>query len=220
MGHLGAGWLERPEREREERTSLLLDAPVKNGDTVATSAAAGITPPARMWRRRRRVATDIQPDAGDPRSTTRGGGHRECDVPARHGTDTGIEEGSVDLILLVDVYHDRPPVGDEPIDVPALRPGGVVALVGTRERSGGPDQALHTATAEQSRLEFEAVDSASSARRSATCRQRSNSSNDLDLSIELEDLSGEVGGFEGLPDEIDVPPIRHLKSLLPVTART
>ena len=24
MGHLGAGWLERPERERQERTDLLL----------------------------------------------------------------------------------------------------------------------------------------------------------------------------------------------------
>ena len=26
MGHLGAGWLERPQREREERTDLLLDS--------------------------------------------------------------------------------------------------------------------------------------------------------------------------------------------------
>ena len=40
MGHLGAAWLERPEREQEERTDLLLDAlNLKPTDVVADVAA-------------------------------------------------------------------------------------------------------------------------------------------------------------------------------------
>jgi len=36
MGHQAAGWLERPERETEERTDLLLDAmQLKQGEVVA-----------------------------------------------------------------------------------------------------------------------------------------------------------------------------------------
>ena len=67
MGHLGAGWLERPEREREERTSLLLSMlPVRNGDTVAdigagsgyfTRRLAGMVGDDGVV-----VATDIQPE--------------------------------------------------------------------------------------------------------------------------------------------------------------
>src|SRR5579864_2264037 len=40
MGHLGAGWLERPEREKEERPSKLLKMlAVKPGDMVADMGA-------------------------------------------------------------------------------------------------------------------------------------------------------------------------------------
>ena len=40
MGHLGSGWLERPEREREERTDLLVAAlPVEEDDAVADIGA-------------------------------------------------------------------------------------------------------------------------------------------------------------------------------------
>ena len=36
MGHLAAGWLERPQREREEMPSLLIEAlKLKEGDVVA-----------------------------------------------------------------------------------------------------------------------------------------------------------------------------------------
>lgn len=74
-------------------------------------------------------------------------------------TDTGLEPGSVDLILLVDVYHEF----DHPWEMSrsmrrALKPDGVVALV--EYRAGDPQvpiKPLHTMTAEQSRLEFEAA---------------------------------------------------------------
>jgi hypothetical protein len=50
MGHLGAGWLERPKREREERTDLLLqNLSLKSTDHVAdlgagTEVSPRITP--------------------------------------------------------------------------------------------------------------------------------------------------------------------------------
>ncbi len=165
MGHLGAGWLERPEREREERTSLLLSMlPVRNGDTVAdigagsgyfTRRLAGMVGDDGVV-----VATDIQPEMLeilDRRLEEEG----IENVTSRLGTvtDTGIEAGSVDLILLVDVYHEF----DHPWEMSrsmlrALRPGGVVALVEYRANDPAvPIKPLHTMTAEQSRLEFEAA---------------------------------------------------------------
>ena len=40
MGHLGAGWLERPKREQEERTDLLIkNMGLKKGDQVADAGA-------------------------------------------------------------------------------------------------------------------------------------------------------------------------------------
>ena len=38
MGHLGAGWLERPERERQERTDLLIAGPSLSVETVLGEA--------------------------------------------------------------------------------------------------------------------------------------------------------------------------------------
>ena len=74
-------------------------------------------------------------------------------------SDTGLEPESVDLILLVDVYHEF----DLPWEMArsmrnALRPGGRVALVEYRANDPlVPIKPLHTMTAEQSRLEFEAA---------------------------------------------------------------
>ena len=40
MGHLGAGWLERPKREQEERTDLLIkNMKLKRSDVVADVGA-------------------------------------------------------------------------------------------------------------------------------------------------------------------------------------
>jgi hypothetical protein len=40
MGHQGAAWLERPEREREERTDLLIEnLPIEAGDRIADIGA-------------------------------------------------------------------------------------------------------------------------------------------------------------------------------------
>ena len=41
MGHLGAGWLERPERERQERTDLLIAGLSLSEDFVVQTSAPG-----------------------------------------------------------------------------------------------------------------------------------------------------------------------------------
>ena len=41
MGHLGASWLQRPTREAEERTDLLLDNLPLDADTVVADIGAG-----------------------------------------------------------------------------------------------------------------------------------------------------------------------------------
>ena len=41
MGHLGAGWLERPERERQERTDLLIAGLSLSEDSVVADIGAG-----------------------------------------------------------------------------------------------------------------------------------------------------------------------------------
>ena len=165
MGHFAAGWLERPEREQEERTSLLLSLlPIENGDTVADIGAGSGYFTRRLSRMvgdgGRVLATDIQPQMLQilqDRLQAEGIGN----VRSILGTtsDTGLEPESVDLILLVDVYHEF----DLPWEMTrsmrnALRPGGRVALVEYRANDPlVPIKPLHTMTAEQSRLEFEAA---------------------------------------------------------------
>ena len=65
MGHLGAGWLERPQRVQEERTDLLLAAlELQPGDTVVDlGAGTGYFsfPMAEQVPRGRVLAVDIQP---------------------------------------------------------------------------------------------------------------------------------------------------------------
>ena len=165
MGHFAAGWLERPEREQEERTSLLLSLlPVSEGDTVADIGAGSGYFTRRLSRMvgddGRVLATDIQPQMLEilqDRLRAEGIGN----VRPILGTtsNTGLEPGSVDLILLVDVYHEF----DLPWEMTrsmrdALRPGGRVALVEYRANDPlVPIKPLHTMTGEQSRLEFEAA---------------------------------------------------------------
>lgn len=165
MGHMGASWLERPEREREERTDLLLSLlPIVPGDTVADIGAGSGYFTRRLARMvgegGRVLATDIQPEMLQilDQSLAREGIGNVTPILGTI-TDTGLEPGSVDLILLVDVYHEF----DHPWEMSrsmrrALKPDGVVALV--EYRAGDPQvpiKPLHTMTAEQSRLEFEAA---------------------------------------------------------------
>lgn len=112
MGAGGADWLVRPERESEERPDQALDAiGIQRGSTVADiGAGAGYF----TWRLAERVGAagvvygeDIQPRMLDLLARN---------IAARHlinvhpvlGTpvDPKLPENSIDLVLLVDVYHE------------------------------------------------------------------------------------------------------------------
>ncbi len=165
MGHFAAGWLERPEREREERTDLLIEMlGLRPGMAVADIGAGSGYFTRRMSPRVGPggliYATDIQPEMlRILEDGLRREGIENVKPVLGRIDDTGLAPESVDLILLVDVYHEF----DHPWEMSrsmhrALRPGGRVALV--EYRAGDPNvpiKPLHTMTEAQARLEYEAA---------------------------------------------------------------
>ena len=161
MGWQAASWLEREEREKEERTSLLIDElRLKPGMVIADVGAGSgylsrrmaplVAPGGRV------VAVDIQPEmlallaktAADPR-------YANIEPLLGAVDDTRLPAGSVDLAIMVDVYHELeyPHEVLESI-VRALKPGGLVAFVEYRgEDPDVPIKALHKMTEKQIRVE-------------------------------------------------------------------
>ena len=162
MGHLGAGWLERPEREQEERTDLLLQAlALKPGEVVADiGAGSGYF----SWRMARQVGetgaiygVEIQQEMLDLLMANMR--RRKVDTIVRPilGTvqDPKLPEGSVDTILLVDVYHELEfPYEMTQAMIRALKPGGRLVLVEYKgEDPEVPIKLLHKMTVAQVRKE-------------------------------------------------------------------
>ncbi len=164
MGHRGMAWLERPGREREERTDLLLDAlPIRDGDVVADLGAGSgyfSLPIAKRVGSGRVLAIDIQPEMLDQiRRRSSAGSIDNIDTVLATASDPKIPPNSVDLLLLVDAYHEF----SHPREVmqgvlKGLVPGGKVILVEYRaEDPTVPIKPLHKMTEQQARRELEAV---------------------------------------------------------------
>lgn len=164
MGHLGAGWLERPEREREERTDRLIDNLPLEPDSVVADIGAGTgyfsfriaerVPQGRV------IAVDIQPEMLE---MVRSRMTREAvaNIETVLGTerDPRLPENSVDLILLVDAYHEFSwPLEMGRAMAKALRPEGRLVLVEYRaEDPSVPIKRLHKMSVRQARREMAAV---------------------------------------------------------------
>ena len=163
MGHQGAGWLERPEREEEERTDLLVEAlAFRRGEVVAdVGAGSGYF----SWRMAQKVgpegrvyAVEIQQEMLDILMANMRRRDVEAIVQPVVGTasDPKLPAGSVDTILLVDVYHEF----DYPYEmtramIRALKPGGRLVLVEYRgEDPEVPIKPLHKMTIAQVRKEM------------------------------------------------------------------
>ena len=165
MGHRGAGWLERPEREREERTDLLISRlPLDTDDVVADIGAgtgyfalpiAGRVPDGRV------IAVDIQQEMLDI-ITRRAGQSGATNIETVLGTerDPRLAPESVDLILIVDAYHEFAwPLEMGRAMVAALKPGGRLILIEYRgEDRSVPIKRLHKMTEAQARREMAALD--------------------------------------------------------------
>jgi ubiquinone/menaquinone biosynthesis C-methylase UbiE len=163
MSYLGAEWLVRDTREQEEHPEQMLDAlKIPRGATVAdVGAGVGYT----SLRMARRVgsegtvyATDLQPEMlrllAD---NTRAAGVANIKPVLCTPTDPKLPEGKVDLILMVDVYHEcSAPVATLQGLRKALRPGGRLVLVEFRgEDPEVPIKPEHKMTLRQVRKELE-----------------------------------------------------------------
>lgn len=164
MGHLGAGWLERPEREREERTDLLLgNLPLEPDDVVADiGAGTGYfsLPIARRVPQGRVLAVDIQPEmlaiVADRASAA---GLANVVAVQATETDPRLPAGQVDLVLMVDAYHEFSHPQEVMAGVVAgLKPGGRVVLIEYRaEDPEVPILTLHKMSQSQARKEMQAA---------------------------------------------------------------
>ncbi len=112
MGHQGAGWLERPEREKEEQPSKLLKMlEIKPGMVIADIGAGSGYYSFRLAKqvgaKGKVLAVDIQQEMLDI-IRKRMKRNRVENVEPVHGTenDPKLPKGGVDLILMVDVYHE------------------------------------------------------------------------------------------------------------------
>jgi tRNA A58 N-methylase Trm61 len=163
MGPGGAGWLVRPEREAEEQPDAALDAlEISRGATVADiGAGAGYM----TWRLAERVgpagkvyANDIQP--GMLELLRKNMAARQLDnveAVLGQGDDPKLPRGALDLVLMVDVYHEF----SEPQQMlrhirEALKPDGRMVLLEYRaEDPKVPIRAEHKMTVAQVKAEIE-----------------------------------------------------------------
>jgi precorrin-6B methylase 2 len=164
IGHRAAAWLERPERELEERPSLLLASlQIQPGIIVADIGAGSGYFSRRLARltgsEGRVYGVDIQPEMLELLSTNMAALQITNVVPVL-GTITNVNLAaqSMDLALLVDVYHEfsHPYEMMESI-CRALKPGGRVVLVEYRaEDPQVPIKRLHKMTQVQVKQEMAA----------------------------------------------------------------
>jgi ubiquinone/menaquinone biosynthesis C-methylase UbiE len=163
MSFAGADWLVRETREQEEQPERMLDAlKIPKGAAVAdVGAGVGYT----SLRLARRVgpkglvyATDLQPEMiAMLRENARDAGVKNVRALLCTPTDTRLPDGKIDLIIMVDVYHECPdPEATLKGMRKALKPGGRLVLVEFRgEDPEVPIKPEHKMTLKQARLEVE-----------------------------------------------------------------
>jgi protein-L-isoaspartate O-methyltransferase len=163
MGHQGAGWLERPEREKEEQPKKLLAAlDLKPGQVVADIGAGSGFHSVRMAKKvglkGKVLAVDIQKEMLDIiRQRMKQEDLTNIEPILGTEIDPKLPAGGVDLILMVDVYHEfASPFEMTEALVKALKPGGRLVFVEFRlEDPQVPIKRLHKMTQKQVLKEME-----------------------------------------------------------------
>jgi len=164
MGHLGAGWLERPSRVREELPDRLIEAMALAPDAVVADIGAGTgyfafrisprVPDGRV------LAVDVQPEMLSILQERIVAGEVDNVEPVLGAIDDpNLPADGVDAVLMVDAYHEF----SHPWEMMqgilhGLRSGGRVYLVEYRgEDLALPIKPLHKMTEAQARREMAAV---------------------------------------------------------------
>jgi SAM-dependent methyltransferase len=164
MGFEGAEWLERPSREQEERTDLLIaQLNLKSGMTVADIGAgsgylsrrmAPHVSPGKVY------AVDVQPEMVAMLTKVSHEPGMSNLIPVQGALrDVGLPSSSVDLAIMVDVYHELEfPYEVMQSIVRALKPAGLVVFVEYRgEDPAVPIKTLHKMSEAQVKREMRAL---------------------------------------------------------------
>ncbi|RSK24311.1 class I SAM-dependent methyltransferase [Hymenobacter metallilatus] len=164
MGHEGAAWLERSDRQQEEGTDILLrELKLRPTDVVADIGAgtgfftfrlSPLVPQGKV------LAVDIQPEMLTALRETKDRLQAHNVVPVRGTTSNpNLPEKAVDVVLIVDAYHEF----DHPREMMrairnSLTPTGRVALVEYRaEDPKVPIKRIHKMSIAQARREMAAI---------------------------------------------------------------
>jgi SAM-dependent methyltransferase len=164
MGFEGAAWLDRPERERDERPDWLIEELALAPDMTVADIGAGSGYLERRMAPRlphgKIYAVDVQPPMVALLRELAQRPEFAQVIPVRGAVDDArLPAASVDLAVLVDVYHEL----EFPAEllrsvVRALKPGGRLVLVEYRaEDPAVPIKALHKMSEHQVRLEMAAL---------------------------------------------------------------
>ena len=162
MGHQAADWLERPQREDEERTNVLIDAlKFRPGEAVADvgSGTGYITRKiaAKIGATGVIYGVEIQQEMLDmwTRHMEKSGVDTVTPVLGTT-TDPKLPPASCDTLILVDVYHEF----DFPFEmvrhmIDALKPGGRIVFVEYRKEDPAvPIKEVHKMSVAQVRKEM------------------------------------------------------------------
>ena len=164
MGWQGAEWLERSEREIEEEPDNALDAlgPLTGLTVADVGAGSGyftVRLAARVGPRGRVYANDLQPEMLKMLSV-RMARENVQNVTLVHGAvdDPRLPASSIDLVLMVDVYHEfaQPQKMLNALRT-ALKPGGRLVLLEYRKEDPDvPIRLEHKMSVAEARMELEA----------------------------------------------------------------
>ncbi len=162
MGFPGAPWLERKNREEEERTSLMVKSlRLKPGMTVADIGAGtgriSLMMADKVGEDGKVLAVDIQQEMldliGEKLTRT---GHKNVELVKSTEKSPELAADTVDLALMVDVYHEFAYPYEMMLELSrALKPGGKVVFIEFRKEDPDvPIKLIHKMTEAQVKQEM------------------------------------------------------------------
>ena len=164
MGFQGMTWLERPEREKEENTSVLLkNMQIQPTDVIADIGAGSgyhVFKMAKMATEGEIYAVDIQDEMLEAiRQKKEKENLSNITTIKGSAKSVNLPENTVDKVLMVDVYHEF----DFPVEMlgsikKALHPDGKIYLIEYRgEDADVPIKRIHKMTESQAVKEMKAA---------------------------------------------------------------
>ncbi|WP_317046516.1 class I SAM-dependent methyltransferase [Nonlabens agnitus] len=164
MGFQGMEWLNRPEREKEENVSKLLENMDIQSDDVIADIGAGsgyhVFKMAPIAHEGEVYAVDIQEEMlAEMRRQLQNNGLDNVNLIKGYEQSVNLPENTIDKVLMVDVYHEF----NYPLEMmlsikKSLRPNAKVYLIEYRgEDRSIPIKTIHKMTEAQSIKEMEAA---------------------------------------------------------------